>query len=107
MSIKGIETQIMINRLPDYAKDASALYKRTEVFQDHIAKQAKANDAKEQTKVVKTNESGLEALHPEDDDSGGNAAGGFEEETEQGYNKDSDIDNLMVPGEEHVIDIKV
>ena len=106
MSIKGIETQIMINRLPDYAKDASALYKRTEVFQDHIAKQVKINDAQEQTKVVKMKESALEALHPGDEEGGGSGSG-FEEEAEQGYDDTQAIDDLMVPGEEHVIDIKV
>jgi len=106
MSIKGIDTQIMINRLPDYAKDASALYKRTEVFQDHIAKQVKINDAQEQTRVAKTEESALEELHPGDGDGGG-SGGGYEEEAGQGYKDTNELDNMMVPGEEHVIDIKV
>ena len=105
MSIKGIDAQIMINRLPDYAREASSLYKRAEVFQDHIARQTKITDAQEQSKVTKMKESDLEKLIL--DDEGGGSGGGGEEDMSGSSEDAHSTDDMMVPSEDHVIDIRV
>ena len=108
MSIKGIDTQIMISRLPDNARDTSALLKRPEVFQDTLAAQTKVNDAQEQSKVIKTTESEMEEIRADVEGGSGGAAGSG---GGAGHNEDEQNDELepgtYVPAEKHFIDITV
>ena len=108
MSIKGIDAQIMISRLPDTAKDTSALQKRPEVWQDHLGVQGRANDAHQQEKVAKTSESEMEAIRT---DVEGGSGGGYGSEGGKHHGKGDNEDELLpgtlVPPERHIIDIKV
>ena len=108
MSIKGIDTQIMISRLTDNSRDTSALQKRPEVIQDHLAAESKIHNAQDQSKVLKTSESEMGKIH-EDAEGGSGAGYGGEPGQGQGEeNTDEEISlgNLMPP-ENHIIDIRI
>ena len=107
MSIKGIDTQIMIARTADFAKDASATQKKPEIAQEYLAVREKINDAQDQTRVAKTLESEMPELRT--DEEGGSGAGYGDDGSESGENrKRSGADaDLLVPADKHVIDIKV
>lgn len=106
MSIRGIDTQIMISRLLDNVKDTSAVQKRPEVAQDTLAAQAKVSATQEQSKVAKTMESDMERIRADVD--GGSGAG---YEGDGGHGKDKEKDELepgsFVPMERHFIDITI
>lgn len=106
MSIKGIDTQIMISRLPDNAKDTSALQKRPEVWQDQLGAQGRLNDAQSQSKVAKTSETEMEKIRSDVD--GGSGSGyGYEGGAEKEAS-DDDIDpGPLVPSDKHIIDIRI
>ena len=108
MSIKSIDSQIMIARTADFSRDTSAMQKRPELAQDHLAFREKINDAQEQSRVAKTLESEMPEIKP-DEDGGGNE--GYEGGSGQGRDKDSDSDepgvSMFVPPSIHVIDIRV
>ena len=105
MSIKGIDTQIMITRLPDNLREASALQKRPEVAQEYLAVQSKINDAQDQNKVSATLETKMEQIRADVDEG---SAGSYEGDggTGSGKKQESDQD-FLVPPENHMIDIKV
>ena len=108
MSIKGIDTQIMISRLPDTSRDTSALQKRPEVAQDTLAVKAKVNDAEDQTRVAKTAESEMEKIRSDVD---GGSGAGYGSEGGPGHEKNGLIDesdpDLLIPPENHIIDITI
>jgi len=108
VSIKGIDTQIMISRLPDNARDTSAIQKRPEVAQDTLAVKAKINDAEDQTRVAKTLETEMERIRPDVEGGSGGAYGG---EGGSSPHKEDDSGELeygtLVPPEKHIIDITV
>lgn len=108
MSIKGIDTQIMISRLPDNAKDTSALQKRPEVWQDHLGAQGRINDAQSQSKVAKTSETEMTKIRSDVEDGAGSAYGGEGGQGRGDGGSDEGLDpGTLVPPEEHIIDIKV
>ena len=108
MSIKGIDSQIMITRAADFARDNSALLKKPETDQDYMTIQAKAFNSMEAKKVEKTQEAELQKLRTDEDGGGNGAAGGGG--PGQGKKKQGEEpagkDHLVPPGE-HKIDIKV
>ena len=106
MSIKSIDSQIMIARTTEFSRDTSAVQKRPEIAQEYLAAREKINDAEDQSRVAKTFESKLSELRPDED--GGGGAGG-EGGSGTGKNKkdeESDPDMLVPPGKS-VIDIRV
>ena len=106
MSVKSIDTQVMIARTADFARDTSATQKRHEVAQEYLAFREKINDAQNQSKVAKSPESELSKLHS--DKNGGGANSG-ESGTNSGARKkgeDADED-MFVPSGDSIIDIKV
>ena len=109
MSVKGIDAQIMISRLPDNARDTSALQKRPEVWQDLLGAQGRVNDAHSQASVAKTSGSEMEAIRTDVEEGG--SAGGDVGEGGHGHKKHDQDDDLkpgtLVPSEKHLIDIKV
>ena len=106
MSIKGIDTQIMITRLPDNLREASTLQKRPEVAQEYLAAQAKVSDALEQNKVTATLESEMEQIRTDVEEDG--ASGGYEGSGGSGAEDRSEADqDFLVPPDDHLIDIKV
>lgn len=108
MSIKGIDTQIMISRLPDNSKDTSAVQKKPEVWQDQLGQQSKINDAQMQSKVAKTSESEMEAIRP-DVDEGGSGAGGYDGSQGSGRGEEDEKPKpgMLVPPDRHIIDITI
>jgi len=108
MSIRGIDTQIMISRLLDNVRDTSSIQKRPEVAQDTLAAHAKVNDAHEQAKVAKTMESDMEGIRA---DVEGGSGSGYGDEGGSGHGKDDEKDEFgpgtFVPSERHVIDITI
>ena len=108
MSIRGIDTQIMINRSPDLARDASAMQKKPELQQEFLAAAQKLAAAHSQASVSRTTETEMENIRT-DVDSGGNGAGGSEGEGKdaEGGEQGGDDRDMLVPPGNNVIDIKV
>ena len=108
MSIKGIDTQIMITRSNEYSRDASAMQKRPEVTQQNIAAQQKVTVAEDQTRVAKTLETENDRIRTDADGGGGGAHGGSEgrEQGEDGWDED-DGPGMYVPPSNNIFDIRV
>ena len=108
MSIKSIDSQIMIARTADFSRDTSAMQKKPEVAQEHLAFREKINDAHDQSRVAKTLESEMPEIKPDDEGGGGE---GYEGGRRQDDGKDEDSDepgvSMFVPPSIHVIDIRV
>lgn len=110
MSIKAIDTQIMITRLSDSVREASAMHKRPEMAQDLLATRQRINDAEQQSRVAKTTESEMEQVRT-DVDEGGNGSGGYE--GDGGSNQDEKDrfeepgKDLYVPAGNYLIDISI
>ena len=109
MSIKSIDSQIMIARTADFSRDASALQKRPEIAQDQLAFREKINDAQDQSRVAKALKTEMSKLRPDEDGGGGSAGYGDGSDGEPGGNwkeNETDMDMFVPPGD-NVIDIKV
>ena len=108
MSIKSIDSQIMIARTADFSRDTSATQKRPEVAQEHLAFREKINEAQEQTRVAKMLESEMPEIKPDEDGKGNEA---YEGGGGQGGAKDDESDEpgvtMFVPPSSNVIDIRV
>ena len=108
MSIRGIDTQIMLQRLPDNVKEASDLLKRPEIMQDMLGNQGKLNDVVDQTRVAKLSEAEMEQIRADVDEGSGNE---YEESENRHPAKDEEEHNadseFFVPKERHIIDITV
>ena len=108
MSIKGIDSQIMIARSTDFARDTSALQKKPEITQDYLAVRERIQDAQDQSRVAKTLDSQKPELHPDEGDGGGAGygAGSGAGSGKRGAKGENDEDMLVPPGN-NVIDIRV
>ena len=109
MSIRGIDSQMMITRLPDNVKEASAIQKRPEVAQEFLAAQGKISDAEGQSKVAKTMEVEMEKIRTDVDAGGGGSYEGSEDvydPEESGQEEEPDPDMIVPPGN-NIIDIKI
>ena len=104
MSIKGIDTQIMVARTTDFVRDTSAMQKKPELTQEFLAVQAKVNEAQDQSRVNKTTESEMQKLNV--DDGGGSGGGGGGGGDRNGQD-DEQQQEALVPPENHIIDIRV
>ena len=99
---------MMITRLPDNVREASNLIKRPEVAQEFNAKQGKINDAQEQTKVTKTQESEMEGIRTDVDKESGGGYGGQEDDSGSRKGQKEDPEQiLLVPPSKHKIDIRI
>jgi hypothetical protein len=76
MSIRGIDTQIMITRTADFARETSSVQRQPEVTQDFLAVQSKIESAQDQSRVAATNESEMENIRTDKDGAGSGAEGG-------------------------------
>lgn len=106
MSIKGIDTQIMISRLPDNSRDASVMQKRPEMAQDFLAAQTKISNAQDQSRVLRSVEAEMEQIRTDVEEDGGSGAGGGSPGPETKENEETDPDMLVPPGN-NIIDIRV
>jgi len=76
MSIRAIDTQIMVTRSAEMVRDASALVKNPETFQAQLANLGKQEAAENQNKVLATTEAEMDNVRTDEDGSGNGAAGG-------------------------------
>jgi len=87
MSIRAIDTQMMVTRSADMVREASPLMKNPETFQSQLANMGKQEAVANQHKVQATTESEMENIRTDEDGSGNGAAGGGgfqgEEESEE------------------------
>jgi len=108
MSVKSIDTQIMMARTADFSRDTSAMQKKPEAAQEYLAVHKKINDAQEQTRVAKTPESRLSKMR---NDEGGGGGGSFGGGSASGAKKDAKDEKtgmgMFVPADDSIIDIKV
>ena len=109
MSIKGIDTQIMINRSPDFSRDTSTLQRRPEMAQTNLAEQQKINDAEQQARVAGTAESEMDRIRGDDERSGNPSQDGSGErgEPEEANEEEKINPSLYVPAGNHMIDIMI
>jgi len=107
MSIKGIDTQIMITRTPDYARDASAAHKRPEMTQEFLAAQTKISDAIAQGRVAGTEQTEMEQIRT--DVEGGSGGAYDESEGKHGEEEpEGEIpQDMLVSPSNNIIDIRV
>ena len=76
MSIRGIDTQIMITRTTDFVRETSNTQKHPELSQEHLANQGKTDSVHDQSRVIATTEAENENIRTDVDGSGSGAAGG-------------------------------
>ena len=76
MSIRGIDTQIMITRTSDFVRETSSTQRQPELNQEHLANQTKIETTQDQSRVKATTESEMENIQTDADGSGSGAAGG-------------------------------
>jgi len=107
MSVKSIDTQIMIARTADISRDTSVLQKKPEVAQEYLAVQEKINDAQDQSRIAKTLETKLSELR-EDEAGGGGGTYGESGSGAENDKEDGELDgDMLVPPGDSIIDIKV
>ena len=94
MSIRAIDTQMMVTRTTDMVREASPLLKNPENFQAQLATLGMQESAQNQTKVLATTEADMENIKADEDGSGNGAAGGGgdsdSEEDGDSYNQNKD-----------------
>ena len=76
MSIRGIDTQIMITRTSDFVRETSSAQRQPEVSQEHLANQGKIESTHDQSRVKETTETENEEIRTDKDGAGSGAAGG-------------------------------
>ena len=76
MSIRGIDTQIMITRSSDFVRETSNIQKHPEVTQEHLAAQAKIESDVDQSRVLATTEAENENIRTDVDEEREGSAGG-------------------------------
>ena len=108
MSIKSIDSQIMVARTADFARENSAVQKRTEIIQDSLAARERLNDVHDQSRVVGTIEADPLELRPDED---GGLGAAYEEGSGSEENKEEEPEysekDFMVPPSNNIIDIRV
>ena len=106
MSIRGIDTQIMITRTADFAKETSNIQRHPETSQEHIAAQTKVESTQDQSRVLSTTESEMENIRTDADGSGSGASGGGSGQQEEEMTEEQKRELLVAPAQhEQLIDI--
>jgi len=111
MSVRSIDTQIMITRSADYSRDVGAMVKKPELTQEQLASLQKMTAAMEQKKVQETAEADMDKIRTDKDGGGAGADGGETGESGADSFEDSGevhiAGDLLVAQSNNVIDIKV
>ena len=110
MSIRGIDTQMMITRSSDLVRDVSATQNRPEVNQASLAAHEKFVAAQDQSRVQATLESEMEQIRPDEEGESGNeyeGSGRKGHRNEKENEEDKADTGLKVGQSDHVIDIMV
>ena len=106
MSIRGIDTQIMITRTADFARETSTTQRQPESNLEHLATQTKVESAHDQSRVASTTESEMDNIRTDVDGSGSGAAGGGSGQEEEEMTEEQKRELLVAPAQhEQLIDI--
>ena len=109
MSIRGIDTQIMITRTPDISKDTSVVQQRPEINQQILAEQRKIFVAQDQKRVQVLEETEMDRIRTEED---GGGSGGYGGSGGRGYKEREETDEngrpgFYVPAGNNIFDIRI
>lgn len=106
MSIKGIDTQIMVTRSSELAKESSNQLRRTDLMQDYLNVHAAELERHKQKMVLKTVATEQAKLHTDKDGSGGSTASRtMYKEKKQSDETPDELKILPDPNDKHLIDI--
>lgn len=107
MSIKGIDSQIMVTRTAELAKEASSQIKKNETTQTHLAFQTAATEAEKKISVQTLQESQESELKLDlDKESAHSGHHKGESGSEKKDEEETSSINYVPPGN-NIIDIKV
>ena len=106
MSIRGIDTQLMITRATDVIRETSSIQGHPETTQEHLAAQTKTDSTHDQSRVAATVEAEMDNIHTDADGSGSGAAGGEGSGQNEEEVPDEENPDLMVAPSDtkHLID---
>lgn len=109
MSIRNIDTQIMMQRTTDVAREASNMQRAPGAAQEHMAAQSKLESQLDQSRVRETTESDMDNIRTDEDGGGGGAAGGDDSRSDDNTDDEEIPPELRVPpgNEVYMIDISV
>jgi len=106
MSIKGIDTQIMVQRTTDFVREASSAQRHPEAAQEHLAAQGKIESNVDQSRVAATTESEMEEIRTDVDEEGSGASGGGSGQEEEEMTEEQKRELLVAPADhDQLIDI--
>ena len=106
MSIRGIDTQIMITRATDLIRETSSMLRQPETTQEQLAAQQKNDSTLDQSRVAATEEIENENIRTDVEGGGSGAAGGEGAEREEQEMTEEQKAELLVPPSDkvHLID---
>ena len=109
MSIKAIDSQMMITRTPEAARDASIVQQRPDTDQRILAEQQKAQDARDQTRVKETDETEREGIRTDEDGENDGAYDGRGKKNKKQHEEKDERGNplFLVPPGNNILDIRV
>ncbi|MDR2600634.1 MAG: hypothetical protein LBC73_10230 [Oscillospiraceae bacterium] len=110
MSIRTIDTQIMITRATDVMKETGSYLRQGETSQEQLAARQILDSAQDQSRVLSTTETEMEDIRDDIDGSGTGTAGGggSPKEEEEEMTEDQKLELLVPPAEhDYLIDITV
>ncbi|MDR2571925.1 MAG: hypothetical protein LBD23_16725 [Oscillospiraceae bacterium] len=110
MSIRGIDTQIMITRATDFVRETSSIQRQPEISQEHLAQQTKIESTQDQSRVIATMESDMENIRADEDGEGSGAAdGGKKRQEEQEPEGEEVVPELRIAPapHDHIIDMMI
>ena len=99
MSIRGIDTQIMVTRTTDFVRETSNQQRHPELSQEHLANQGKVESLHDQSRVIATNEAENEEIRTDVDGSGSGAAGGGSGQDEEEMTEEQKKELLVAPAD--------
>lgn len=99
MSIRGIDTQIMITRTTDFVRETSNIQRHPEISQEHLANQGKVESVHDQSRVIATTEAENEEIRTDVDGSGSGAAGGGSGQEEEEMTEEQRKELLVAPAD--------
>jgi len=102
MSIRGIDTQMMITRATDLIRETSSAQRHPETSQEFAAAQQKAESNLDQSRVSATVEAEMENIRTDVDGSGSGAAGGEGSQDEEEEMTEEQKKELLVPPSDEV-----
>lgn len=107
MSIKGIDTQIMITRSAELVKESSNQLKKNELMQDYMNIQAAEFERQKKQGVLKASEAGELRLHQDGENGQKNATFKRQKNKKQSNSTGEELQIPPNPGGKYKIDIKI